>query len=113
MDILIQILTAVWVLGLAAVFGGFFHQIQEKSKDVTKGMLWGSIGALIAGVVLVILQFAGEAAFADDTHMYVLAGITVVTAVLAFVFRAKKNQAIIWFVLGLLSALGLVIGIFW
>ena len=113
MELLIQILTALWVLGLAALFGGFFHQIQEKSKDVTKGMLWGSLVALVAGVVLVILQFAGEAAFADDTHMYVLAGITVVAAALASVFRAKRNQAIVWFVLGLLSALGLVIGIFW
>lgn len=115
MDILVDIITVVWILGLAAVFGGFFHQIQEKSKDVTNGMFLGGVAAAAAWIVLTILGYVSDdVAKADTAHLVVYAIIALGIAVLVFAFRkARKTQPLVWAALGVLSALGLVLRLFW
>ncbi len=68
MKFLIELSTLVFILGNAAVFGGFFHQRNEKSKNITSGMFLGAMFALagyLAAVLLTKVEYDAVAVEAD------------------------------------------------
>lgn len=104
MDVVLQIVLLVELLGLAAVFGGFFHQIREKNKNVTYGIFIGSIVQFVAFLILLIYGLTQGGKF--DTETIILLVISLVIAVLGFVFRKKTADNLpVWLALGVLSAL--------
>lgn len=109
LDAIDRIFWALLILGTAAVFGGFFHQIQEKSKDVTNGMFLGGIVQAVAAVIILLLA---DGDLLRPTWVYLII-IPALILVLVVVFRRKKNNQIVWGALGLLSAAALVLGLFW
>ena len=112
MDLVIQILWFLTILGLAAVFGGFFHQIYEKNNNVTRGMFIGAMVQLVAFGIIVIYGLTQGATLATDTIILLL--ISIAIAVLAFVFRGKKADNLpVWGALGVLSALFFALQFVW
>ncbi len=109
LDVIDKIFWVLLILGTAAVFGGFFHQIQERSKNVTSGMFLGGIVQAVAAAMILIL---GEGGLDTRTWVYLII-IPALILVLVIVFRTKSNQQLVWGALGLLSAAGLVLGLFW
>ena len=100
-------------LGSAAVFGGFFHQLKEKSKDVTNGMFQGALIQLVGGALLLILAIVDDVDL-KTTHWVYFVIIPVAIAGLAFYKRnARKSDPLVWGLLGLLSAAALCLGLFW
>lgn len=103
MDIVMKVVLLIELLGLAAVFGGFFHQLKEKNKNVTNGMFLGSVIQLIAFAIILVYKLTQGASF--DVKAIILTLIAVVIAVLGFVFRKKTADNVpVWLALGVLSA---------
>lgn len=117
MKTVIDVVTAVMLLGLAAVFGGACHQFREKSKNITKGMVCGSIVALIAGVGLVIIKYASDTVVPfmyERKHLIVYGAILVIVAALAYLYRNnRKSIPLVWAIVGLLAGTGVVLNLFW
>lgn len=104
MDVVLKVVLLVELLGLAAVFGGFFHQIKEKNKNVTYGIFIGSIVQFVAFLIILIYGLSQGASFSTET--IILTVISLAIAVLGFVFRKKTADNVpVWLGLGVLSAL--------
>lgn len=108
-DVIDKLFWVLLILGTAAVFGGFFHQIQEKSKDVTNGMFLGGIVQAVSAVMILLLA---DGSLSRVTWVYLII-IPALILVLVVVFRKKQNNQIVWGALGLLSAAALALGLFW
>jgi predicted membrane protein len=105
------------LLGLAAVFGGACHQLKEKSKNITDGMVCGSIVALIAGVGLVIIKYATDTVVPfmyERKHLITYSAILLIVAALAYLFRNnRKSIPLVWAIVALLAGTGIVLNLFW
>jgi hypothetical protein len=116
-ETVIDILTAIMLLGLAAVFGGACRQLREKSKNITKGMVCGSIVALIAGVGLVIIKYASDTVVPfmyERKHLIAYCAILGVVAALAYLYRnSRKSIPLVWAIVGLVAGTGIVLNLFW
>ncbi len=113
MQLLIEISLLIFTLGSAAVFGGFFHQRSEKSKNITSGMFLGSLAAL-GGYVLYLVLGKIEYDFSFATQNWVMLAVLIVLAVLAYMYRNdRKTQPMVWMAAGVLSAAALAIQFIW
>ncbi len=113
MQLLIEISTLIFVLGTAAVFGGFFHQRTEKSKNITNGMYLGSLVGL-GGYLLALLLAKIDGAKSVATNTWVVLVILVVLAVMAYMNRNdRKSKPGVWLLAGILSAAALALSFIW
>jgi hypothetical protein len=112
MDLLRELLMLLYILGLAAVFGGFVHQVPEKNKNVNYAMFVGGLAQAAAFILLLIWRLVDGASF--DTKSIIMLIVTLVIGALAFVFRKKTGDNLpVWLVVGLLSVFAFAVTFVW
>lgn len=113
MTLLLQILAFLFLLGNAAVFGGFFHQRTEKSKNISNGMFLGGLvqlGALLGTFLLTKIEYDVD----PNKDAWILLVISLAIAALGYFFRNdRKSNLLVWLAAGALSALALALRFIW
>src|SRR5690606_19374102 len=113
MDFLIELARMCFILGTAAVFGGFFHQRTEKSKNITNGLFLGSLVGL-GGYLLTLLLSKIEYDLEPGTNTWVVLVALVLVAFLAFTNRdSRKSNPPVWLAVGVLSAAAFALTFIW
>ena len=113
MKFLIELSILIFTLGNAAVFGGFFHQRNEKSKNITSGMFLGSLFAL-GGYVAAVLLSKIEYDAAPSKQTWILLALLAIGVVVAWVKRnATKSDPLTWWLAGIIAAATLAIQFIW
>ena len=112
MDPIRGILIVLHLIGMAGVIGGFMAQLTEPVKKVTRTMLDGAWTAIGSGLVLMVLASMNERLL--HPKIEVKAMISIALAVL-LVYGKKKDSLdkAIYFVIGLLALVNVVIAILW
>jgi len=117
MDILIAVLFAAHLLGMAAIVGSFFVQMRRKTDFVLTPLLVGAITQVVTGLALVgIFEATG-----DDPLNYAKIGVKAVIALIvlgaaiAAVVVAKKGGRVQRFfhAAGGLAIVNLLVAVFW
>lgn len=113
MQLILEIMLFLFLLGNAAVFGGFFHQRTEKAKNITNGMYLGSLVQL-GGLLGVFLAQYIEYEVTPDRDGWIMLVISVAIAAIGFVFRKdNKHNMLVWLGAGVLSAVALALTFIW
>jgi len=113
MDFLIDISQLAFILGTAAVFGGFFHQRSEKSKDITSGMFIGSLVGLIGYVLLLIFVKIDLDVSMSKNNWLVLIILAALAAIAFWKRDARKSDPLTWWAAGILSAAAFAFMFIW
>lgn len=112
MDLLRELLMLLYILGLAAVFGGFVHQVPEKNKNINYAMFVGGLAQAAAFILLLIWRLVDGADF--STRYIIMLVVSLVIGVLAFVYRKKTAHNLpVWLVTGLLSVFAFAVTFVW
>ncbi|UED84565.1 hypothetical protein [Streptomyces profundus] len=115
MNVLIHIVLALHIIGIAALLGGFLEQVRSiKTGEVavTSGMLHGAANMLITGIALVGLNQADDQEV-NNTKIAVKLGILVVILALVYVKRGEKVSPAIFGAIGVLTAANIFIATIW
>lgn len=113
MDLLRDILLILHFVGLASLLGGFLVQIKPPQKTVNAAMLHGVLTQLVTGLALVGLWEASDSDV-DHTKVGVKLGITLVVAVLVFVFRKRESISVpVWAAIGGLTVANIAVAVLW
>ena len=116
MELLIQVLVFVHLIGMAAVLGGFLLQTRADPRRILT-MQWHGIltqvvtGVLLAGVVPQVDEVAGTAFYPKISVKLLLA-----LAALVLVAANRKRDRIttgVWAAIGVIELVNLAIAIFW
>lgn len=117
MDILIPILIAAHLLGMAAIVGSFFVQMRRTTEFVLTPLLVGAITQVVTGLALVgIFEVTS-----DDPLNYAKIGVKIVIAVIvlgaaiAAVVAAKKSGRVqpFFHAAGGLAIINVLVAVFW
>jgi FtsH-binding integral membrane protein len=113
MQFLIELSILVFILGNAAVFGGFFHQRNEKSKNITSGMYLGSLGAF-AGYALAAILTKVKYSASPSKETWIVLVLLAIGAVVAFVKKDdRKSDPLTWWLAAIIAAATLAITFIW
>jgi cytochrome bd-type quinol oxidase subunit 2 len=108
---------ALLLLTLAVIFGGAIQQVREKSKRVLPVMWPAARVAITAFGALVLIKYTSDKVVGflyDRWHLLAYALIVVAAAGLTCLFRrSKKMSQLVWLVILLASATGVVLHLFW
>lgn len=105
MDVLINIVVALHIVGIAALLGGFFTQMKVMGNGegrITPGMLHGAFTMLATGIILVGLN---EAAGNDVNHIKIGVKLVVLVVVLGLTYVKRDDERVPAGVLGAIGAL--------
>jgi hypothetical protein len=116
MELLVQVLVFLHLLGLAAVLGGFLLQVRAEPRRIVP-MQWHGIltqlvtGVLLAGLVPQVDDLEGTSFYPKITVKLVLA---VVALVLVTVNRRRDSITTgVWATIGAIELVNMAIAIFW
>lgn len=113
MTILKHVLLLLHFVGWAALFGGMVVQVREPLKRVNAAMRDGAGLAFVAGLLLVGVLEAGDTAV-DHTKVAVKFTIGLVVLVLVMAnIRKERLPSGLFFGIGGLTLLNMVVAIFW
>jgi len=112
MDLITKILIILQFIGLAAVFGGFWHQLNEKQHNITQGMFQGGVIQLVAMAGMVLIAVSKDE---EMTSLKIaLIVISVLIAAVTYYFRGKKSSdSLPWLAAGILPVLFVALPLFW
>ncbi len=113
MKFLIELSILVFTLGNAAVFGGFFHQRNEKSKNITSGMFLGSLFALGGYVAAVLLSKVEYDAAPSKQTWVILVLLAIGVAIAWFKRDERKSDPLTWWLAAIIAAATLAIQFIW
>lgn len=114
MDITYKSFVLAHLIGLAALFGGFFVQIKATTKVVNPAMFHGALTQLVTGVVLVGLAETGAS---DDelnmTKITIKLLVSLVITVLVVMNRKKLFVSTrLWGTIGLLTLANMAVAVY-
>ena len=117
MDIVIQILFVLHLVGLASLLGGVLVQVtafKTGTARVLPAIMHGAWLQLITGLALVGVISAGTDEHLNNIKIGVKLAVLIVITVIAFVNR-KKTAPAAWVVptIGVLTLANVVIAVFW
>ncbi|GAB2535053.1 hypothetical protein [Brachybacterium huguangmaarense] len=110
MSTLAGILVVLHILCWAVAFGCWFAAM--RSHEPNKGMAHGASGAVVFGLILMILGIAQGA----DGHMFY--GLKLLFAIIAMacswiaVSRGRETNALVWYLIPVSIVANIVIGVF-
>lgn len=116
MDILIPILVAAHLLGMAAIVGSFFVQMRRKTDFVLTPLLVGAITQVVTGLALVGIFEATDADlnYAKIGVKAVIALIVLGAAIAAVVVNKKGGRVQPFFhAAGGLALINVLVAVFW
>ncbi len=119
MTFVFNVLVVLHFVGLALIVGGFFAQLRDPQKTVTRWMWDGALTQIVTGVAMVGMVEGG--ALGDAAKEYLNQGkigtklaIAILVAVLALVGRRRPApQVTLWLAVGVLAIANIVIAVFW
>jgi hypothetical protein len=116
MDVLLHIFVGLHIIGIAALLGGFFHQMKaigQGTARFTPGMLHGALTMLVTGIVLVGLN---EAQGGSVNHIKIGLKLLLLIVILGLVYvkrdeeRVSKGQ---FALVGALTMVNIFIAVLW
>lgn len=113
MDLLLNILLILHLLGMAAILGPFLGQLTAKTKAITKTMVWGARAQLITGLALV--GVASAAAY-DVDHVKIAVKLLIAIAVVGICEATHKKSGSIktpWLLVGILTTVNVIVAVMW
>ena len=115
MEFLRHLLLVLHFVGLASLLGGFMVQVSAATKHVNPAMLHGSLTQLVTGVLLVgVDEGIGGGTAPNNAKMGVKLAVLLIILVLLFVHRRRDQLAKpIYFTIGGLTLLNIVVAVFW
>ncbi|MBW1601376.1 hypothetical protein JJV70_04500 [Streptomyces sp. JJ66] len=108
MDILVNAVVALHIIGIAALLGGFLFQmgaLRTGGARMLPGMLHGALTMLVTGVALVGLN---EAQGATLNHVKIGVKLAVLVVILALVYVKRDDRTVPAPVLGTVGLLTIV-----
>lgn len=113
MDLVRQIALFIHILGFAALIGGMLVQLSAAPRRVNGAMRDGAGTAFLAGLALVGVLEAGDAAV-DHVKVGVklLIGLVVLVLVMANLRKERISDGLFFGILGL-SVLNVAVAVFW
>lgn len=116
MDILINIVVALHIIGIAALLGGFFAQMKvmgDGEGRITPGMLHGAFTMLATGIILVGLNEA-DGGELNQVKIGLKAAVLVVILGLTYVKRDEERvPAGVLGAVGALTTLNIFLATVW
>jgi uncharacterized membrane protein len=114
MDLLRDVLLFLHFIGLAALFGGLFVQINTKPRVVNNAMFHGILTQLVTGLALVGVLEGLPDAEVNNTKVAVKLVVALVIGVLVFMNRKKRMLPDgLYFALVGLTVLNIGVAVFW
>ncbi|MCX2971518.1 MULTISPECIES: hypothetical protein [Streptomyces] len=116
MEILINAVVALHIIGIAALLGGFLFQTKALGAGEARmlpGMLHGALTMLVTGVALVGLN---EADGAEVNHVKIGIKLAVLVVILALVYVKRDDRAVpapVMGTVGLLTIVNILIATLW
>lgn len=113
MELMRDILVFFHFIGMAALFGGLFVQLQADPRVVNNAVLHGVVTQVVTGLLLVgILE--GMDPEVDHAKVGVKLAVALLIAVLAFVNRKKPSipDGLFFGLVGL-TVLNIAVAVFW
>ena len=117
MDIVIQILFVLHLVGLASLLGGVLVQVtafKTRTARVLPAIMHGAWLQLVTGIALVGIIATTPGNHLDNIKIGVKFGVLIAITIIAFVNR-KKTVPAEWVVptIGALTLVNVVIAVFW
>ncbi|MPZ94258.1 MAG: hypothetical protein GEU96_04915 [Propionibacteriales bacterium] len=113
MDFAHDVLLFVHLLGMAALFGGAFVQVNVGQRVVNNAMLHGALTQVVTGLLLVGLRERDADAEVDHAKVGVKFGLAVVIGLLVWVNRGKTIPDGLYAGLLGLTAVTIGVAVFW
>lgn len=119
MDFVFNVLLVLHFVGLALIIGGFFAQLRDPQKTVTRWMWDGALTQVVTGLAMVGMVEGGalgEAAkgYIDNGKIGTKLVIAIAVAVLAFLGRRRPAPQVgLWLAVGALALVNVVVAVFW
>ncbi|MER6470344.1 hypothetical protein [Streptomyces collinus] len=116
MDVLIHLLVALHIIGIAALLGGFLTQMKAMGRGTARfvpGMLHGAFTMLVTGVALVGLNEA------DGHHVNTVkigVKLTLLIVILGLVYVQRDEEKVdkrVFGLVGLLTMANVFIAVLW
>lgn len=113
MDLALDIVLFLHLLGFASLFGGAFVQLRDDIKVVNAAMLYGGVAQVVTGIALVgVIESLDDPL--DNAKMGVKLGVALVLAVLCWINRSKERVPHgLFHSLALLTLANAGIAVFW
>jgi cytochrome bd-type quinol oxidase subunit 2 len=114
MDIIYKVLVLLHLIGMAALFGGFFVQMSAKEKVINKAMFHGSLTQLVTGILMVGLIESGSVDEEIDMNKISLK-LLIAFIITVMVFMNRKKAVVKtsnWAIIGLLTLVNMAIAVF-
>ncbi|RKN46835.1 hypothetical protein [Streptomyces hoynatensis] len=115
MDVTIDLVLALHILGIGALLGGFLTQVQAArggQAAIVPAMLAGAAAMLVTGVTLVGLDQAADHPV-DNVKIGVKLAVLVVILGIVYVRRGERVPAGLFWAVGLLTAANVFIATVW
>lgn len=113
MTALTNALLVLHLLGMAALFGGAFVQVQDRVKVVNASMLYGAIAQVVTGILLVgVLEGRDEPV--DHAKIAAKLAVALVIGLLCWANRSKsKVPDGVFFGIVVLTIVNVCVAVFW
>ncbi|OJX65883.1 MAG: hypothetical protein BGO95_05555 [Micrococcales bacterium 73-13] len=115
MSVLITILVALHLLGMATIVGTFFAQLRAKDRFSTGLVLGGAITQLVTGIALIGLLHGNDGFNWPKYITHAVIGLVILGAAIgAQVAKSKHARIAPWFhTAGGLAVVNLLIAVLW
>jgi hypothetical protein len=112
-SVLQNLLLVVHLIGFAVLFGGVAVQVRSEVRVVSAAMLHGALTQVISGLLLIgVIEGSGDSV--NSAKMVVKLAVALAISVLCWVNRRKPSVPPgLFFSIGGLTLLNVVIAVFW